>query len=421
MEAGVVGPGTEHPLEAMTAGLEAAAAGATGAPAWTLSPQQLSELLPRLARVERQLGAARLAMLAEADRQQVGDPVGYSETAGWWAAVTRATKPEARRQVKLARRLDTEQHAPVREATAAGAVSLDQAQVIIKAVEDLPTDLTDAALRAKAENHLIEFAAELDPKQLAVAGRKILDVEAPEISEQALDRALQAEEAHAEATSYFTIRPDGHGSMIGRFKVPLLAGRILEKHVEALAAPKHQNAVAATDGTVPKPWRRGTAFTEYLQTRPLPSIPNAGGIAATVVVTMSLEALLGDLKAAALLDTGEAISAAQARHLACRAGIIPAVLDGKSEVLDLGRKRRFHTPAQRLAIALRDKTCIVEDCDRGPRDTHIHHLDQWERDHGGTSVERGALICPPHHTQNHDPRYGHTSRPGGKIKFNRRT
>ncbi|MFL6156379.1 MAG: HNH endonuclease [Marmoricola sp.] len=51
---------------------------------------------------------------------------------------------------------------------------------------------------------------------------------------------------------------------------------------------------------------------------------------------------------------------------------------------------------------------------------HFHHLDPWS--HGGhTSVARGTLICPQHHTQIHDPRYTTQTRPNGKITFHRRT
>jgi len=420
MGAGQVDSGAVHPLESMVAALESVVADGVNAHAWTLSPNQLAELLPRLAVVERQVGAVKLSMLREADRAQVGDPNGFANTVGWWSQVTRSTKPDARRDLKLAERLDADEHTPVRAAALAGAVSVDQAAVIIKSVDDLPTDLTDPGLRGKAEQHLIEFATELDPQQLRIAGRKILDVEAPEIADEALRRVLEAEEQHAVETASFTIRPDGHGSMIGRFKIPLVAGRMLEKHLAAIAAPKHQNALAATNGTIPKPWRWGTAFTEYIETRPKDSIPRAGGIAATVVVTMTLESLLGGLKAASLLDTGEAISAAQARRLAAEAGLIPAVLGGKSEILDLGRERRFHTRAQRIAIALRDRGCIVEDCDRGPGHCHTHHLKPWSHG-GGTSVEHGALLCGVHHTQIHDTRYGYNPRPHGKIRFYRRT
>src|SRR5690349_23170525 len=211
MGAGQVDSGAVHPLESMVAALESAVAVGVDAPAWTLTPRQLTELLLRLVVVQRQVEAARVSMLREADRQQVGDPNGFANTVGWWSAITRSTKPQARRELKLAERLDADEHTPVRAAALAGAVSVDQAAVIIKAVEDLPKDLTDPGLRAKAENHLIEFAETLDPKQLRVAGRRILDVEAPEIAEQVLARVLEAEEAHAAETASFTMRPDGHG------------------------------------------------------------------------------------------------------------------------------------------------------------------------------------------------------------------
>ncbi|RNL78660.1 HNH endonuclease signature motif containing protein [Nocardioides marmorisolisilvae] len=416
-------PDRRHPVLSMLDELEAVRAKYAGAPVWTMSVTELSEAVPRLATHNTAMRALGLTVLREADRQQVGDPNGYANTLGWYAAATHLAKPEAKRDLRLAEYLDDDGHQAVRAAALDGAVTVDQAGAIIAAVEDLPTDLVDPGLRTKAENHLIEFAADLDPKQLRIIGRRILEVEAPEIADAALARVLEAEEAHAEATSSFSMRPDGHGSMVGRFKIPLLAGRMLERHLAAIAAPRHQNAMAALDPTgttVTKPWRWGAAFTEYIETRPASSVPRVGGIAATVVVTMPLETLLGDLKAAGQLDTGETISAAAARRLACEAGIIPAVLGTRSQVLDLGRKTRFHTEPQRIAIALRDKTCIIEGCDRGPQDAHVHHLDQWAHG-GGTSVERGVMICAPHHTQIHDPRYTTEPRPGGKLRFHRRT
>ena len=58
-------------------------------------------------------------------------------------------------------------------------------------------------------------------------------------------------------------------------------------------------------------------------------LPDAGGVAATVVVTLDLDTLLGGLKAAGLCD-GSKIPPAKPR-LACGAGIIPVVLGGKSQ------------------------------------------------------------------------------------------
>ena len=39
------------------------------------------------------------------------------------------------------------------------------------------------------------------------------------------------------------------------------------------------------------------------------------------------------------LDTGGRISATEARRLACSAGIVPMVLGGRGQVLDVGRRR----------------------------------------------------------------------------------
>ncbi|WP_442939970.1 DUF222 domain-containing protein [Nocardioides sp. B-3] len=124
--------------------------------------------------------------------------------------------------------------------------------------------------------------------------------------------------------------------------------------------------------------------------------------------------------AAASLDTGGRISAGQARRLACEAGIIPAVLGGASEVLDLGRTRRFHTKAQRVAIAHRDGGCTAEGCDLPPAACHVHHDQPWSRG-GPTDTTTGRLLCHRHHRVIHDDRYETTRLSNGKVSFHRRT
>jgi hypothetical protein len=123
---------------------------------------------------------------------------------------------------------------------------------------------------------------------------------------------------------------------------------------------------------------------------------------------------------AATADSGEPISAAEARGLACEAGIIPAVPGGRSQVLDLGRKARFHTEAQRVAMMLRDRGCAVEGCDWPPSMCHAHHLTPWSRG-GRTTVDDGALLCPRHHTLAHDARYLMRTDSRHEVSFIRRT
>ncbi len=174
----------------------------------------------------------------------------------------------------------------------------------------------------------------------------------------------------------------------------------------------------SSDGKT-RPEVRGEAFTQWISRYPADRLPTSGGVAATVVVTIPLDTLLGGLQAAAL-DTGDLISPTLARRLACEAGIIPAVLGSHGEVLDLGRKTRFHTPKQRVAMNLQQHgTCAVERCTMPATWADAHHLTPWSQG-GHTSVHDGVLTCTRHHTQAHDPRYTvETIRPG-KIRLVRR-
>jgi hypothetical protein len=105
---------------------------------------------------------------------------------------------------------------------------------------------------------------------------------------------------------------------------------------------------------------------------------------------------------AGVLDTGEQLTAAQVRRLACDAQLIPAVLDADSDVMDLGRARRLYTGAARRALILRDRGCAFPGCDRPHRWCDAHHLIPWT-DGGGTDLDNGVLLCRHHHRLVHHP------------------
>jgi hypothetical protein len=90
-------------------------------------------------------------------------------------------------------------------------------------------------------------------------------------------------------------------------------------------------------------------------------MPLHGGTPTTLNVTTSLDTLRSGL-GVGVLDDGTHIPASEVRRLACNAHIIPVVLGGKSEILDLGRKRRFYTGAQKRAMAIDHPTCRGEGC-----------------------------------------------------------
>ena len=137
---------------------------------------------------------------------------------------------------------------------------------------------------------------------------------------------------------------------------------------------------------------------------------------------MTHQQLLADLETAGVcaLDTGGQISAAEARRLACQAGIIPIVLGSRSVVLDAGTKTRFHTEPMRIAMGVRDRGCTADGCDVPASMCHAHHDTPFSRG-GATSVANGRLLCGHHHRRIHDPAYENRRTATGKIAFHRRT
>ena len=416
MTAGALDPGHQgHPVASVVASVRRELRSVAQTPVWSMSASQTGAALVEVTRLAAQVAQLQLRLLGHADRVQVGSEVGATSPANWLAHQTKTTRPAVHRAARLAKRLD-EAHPEVDTALADAAVTLDQAQVIVDAVDALPGDLCGADTVDQAKTFLLEEARHHDAKALRILGRRLLDVLDPEAADAEEARRLEAEEADARARASFTMSDDGHGSCHGRFTIPSLHGAMLRKALMAFAAPKRNPDL---DSSTPSRHRMGLAFCEYLESRPEHTVPSAGGVAATVVVTMTVEALMGGLQAAGLCD-GTRISAGEARRLACTAGIIPVVLGGPSQPLDVGRQRRFHTKAMRIAMGIRDGGCTVVGCDRPPAWCQAHHDQPWSSG-GDTNLEDGRLLCQRHHTLAHDHRYQTKPTPNGKITFTRRT
>lgn len=149
-------------------------------------------------------------------------------------------------------------------------------------------------------------------------------------------------------------------------------------------------------------------------------LPQHGGTATSVMVIIDLPTLRTAL-GLAQTSSGETITAAEARRLACTAGIVPVVLGGTSEILDLGRTRRLYSPAQHKAMAIRDRHCRAEGCDIPATWCEAHHANKpWSKG-GRTDLADGHLLCSLHHHHAHDPRYTTSRLPNGDIRYTRRT
>ncbi|MBM3660946.1 MAG: DUF222 domain-containing protein, partial [Actinobacteria bacterium] len=88
------------------------------------------------------------------------------------------------------------------------------------------------------------------------------------------------------------------------------------------------------------------------------------------------------------------------RTLACDAAIGRVVMNGRSEILDLGHQTRVVSPALRRAVILRDKTCTEEGCEVPAHRCDIHHVIPWQH-HGPTTLENLRAKCRTHHIKTH--------------------
>lgn len=125
------------------------------------------------------------------------------------------------------------------------------------------------------------------------------------------------------------------------------------------------------------------------------TLPDTGGERPQIRLTLDLDRLR-DAAAGTHLDTGAWYTPAQLRMLACDAHIIPSVVRGNSEVLDIGRATRTIPTAIRRAVAIRDRGCSYPGCEQPPARCDVHHCTEW-CDGGDTSLHNCTMLCKAHH------------------------
>ncbi|MBK8758110.1 MAG: DUF222 domain-containing protein [Actinomycetales bacterium] len=435
-------------------------------------------------RIARRVEALRLALVARADRQQVHRRTGHSSTSAWVASATRGDGAHAARDVVLATSLDGEGLAVTRAAFDAGDVSSRSVGIIAATMDKLPETLTDVE-RAKVETSVVQKAQQLNPGRFYRAAKFALaDAErsAAEVAEH-VEAQLVDQECRAYRLATVTMQDLGDGTTRLQALLPTFTARMLGKVLQSMTAPRRDHLRQAAeallvdgqtaagdlgDGSVAadlhastRPtqhssnftgtagaafglgagrgagrnadwadidWahRRGRALTELIEH--LDTERLTGKVAATVIVTMTMEQAIGAARTAqiqasvqeatgALLemtpsagaastDTGTLISASAARRIACQAGILPAVLGGPGQVLDLGRHHRFFSDPQRTALALIYDTCAADGCDRPFAWSELHHQQPWSKG-GLTDLDLAIPLCGYHHRLIHNPHHRH--------------
>ncbi|MFI6243693.1 DUF222 domain-containing protein [Micromonospora sp. NPDC050795] len=373
-----------------------AVAACVDAPAWALPEHDLIAALDAAHRLQQRLAAVTLTLIREIDGRGTARTQGASNTAVWLREHLRLTIPAARRLIDLAAALDTG-NPGIRQALADGHITPDQARVIADTADTVNTS-ADAATADKAVGALVGWAAQFDPTHLRKLGTRTrtrtLDHVAPDIADAATQAALDAEARRATSDRHLTLSEQTDGRLRLTGTLDIEAAGLLRAAIDPLTAP------TGPDDTRSPGQRRHDALADVcrlaLRTGEL---PDNGGGPAQIVITTSYDGLTRQLRSGTL-NTGLSLTPETVRRLACDATILPAVVGGTGQVLDVGRQRRLITGPLRRALVLGDRGCAFPGCDRPPRWCHAHHIHHWAGG-GPTNLTNAVLLCGHHHRHLH--------------------
>jgi uncharacterized protein DUF222/HNH endonuclease len=339
-----------------------------------------------LARLRSMLEAAWLRAVERYDRSQSWSPEYATPSAGLRHECN-LTSGAASHELSLARRVA--QLPLVFEALAEGSITRRHAAAIAEVYTPERAD----ALR-DAEELLVEAAKVATPRQMVeiaqrVAGPVDGDDGAGLAYEQFCRRRL-----HASRTF--------DGMVRGDFLLDPVTGeeflRALDAMEEATRPDEERRSGAQ---------RRADAFMDLLRVG-VDHAELGAGSNHRPEVTVCVD--LADLERRGASDLAAEIRSRRGpypketlQRLTCEAGISRVLTDGPSEVLDVGRRQRNPTSAQRRAVLARQG----QRCNRCGAQTpylEIHHKRHWAEG-GETNLDNLEGVCHPCHVEEHEGKH----------------
>jgi hypothetical protein len=257
---------------------------------------------------------------------------------------------------------------------------------------------------------LLEHARSFDATDLARTGRHLVHVVDPDADDRKLERQLDREERAAHLGRFLSISSDGIGGVRIKGRGSAEDGAVLKAALMPLTTPDPADQEDGEQGeSVRDPRDAGARMWDSLIQTARHSLdtdlpPESHGAPTRLLITIGVEDLKTGLADTAVTGVmglgvtgdGTELSATTIRRLACDAKLIPAVLGGEGEVLDVGRTRRLVTPAIWSALVVRDRHCAFPGCDRPPVMCHAHHIVPWLTG-GETQLDNLVLLCGHHH------------------------
>lgn len=288
-------------------------------------------------------------------------------------------------------------HPLVAEALRAGRLALGAADRIVRTLDTAAAHSTPEQIE-RFERTLVAMAPGMSTRDLRLACRRVIDLVDPD--------GIEPTEDELRRRSALTIheQDDGLTRIVAllapeaaAFVRTALDARTAPRRMPTFLADAPDGSLAAADGEDRRPLaqRRADALAGIARDALTIDTGSVAGAPVTVLVSMTLEQLRGEGGAAQLIGVDQPIGAGTARRMAAGAEIIPIVLGGESEILDQGDGCRLATPAQRRALAFRDRGCVWG-CGAPPGWCEVAHLRAWALG-GPTDLGNLALMCAFHH------------------------
>ncbi|MFF4129291.1 DUF222 domain-containing protein [Microbispora rosea] len=117
-----------------------------------------------------------------------------------------------------------------------------------------------------------------------------------------------------------------------------------------------------------------------------------------------------------LLATGQMLPVTSVHRLARTSTLVRLVMDAEGQVLDMGRKVRLATPAQRRAIFARYATCWIDGCPLPATMCQIDHADNWSTG-GLTDLKLLGPACQFHNRDRYQHPHRYTRRQTGTDRW----
>jgi hypothetical protein len=353
----------------------------------TATDDELVSALTVYEGVSRRADRGVVGVVADLDRRGTFTERGYRNSTTALADLLRWDRGEARRRVIAAEQTQPRTgldgtplpaHLPeTAEVFAAGATSLRHVDVIARLLATPAARRLAPQVWAGAEAQLAAKAGDYTPTELVDWGTRLIDTldqDGPEPDDEP-DPVNELHLTRHRGRPGGTLR--GHYDDAAMFAAIAAAVDAKSRPVDAdeHRTPAQRQAEALADAC-------GYVLDHG-------DLPRCGGTRPQLNVHLTLEDLENRARAACL-DFGGGLSAESLRMLCCDAAVIPIVLDGKGQPLDVGRQSRVVPDGLRRAVVARDRGCGR--CGRPPSWCEAHHIMAWE--HGGvTALGNLVLLC----------------------------